>query len=259
VNERHEGVRDIDTNKELNHRLFLQRESEISHSPYENELEFYELVREGNIRKIDEKMAQYPISNQDGRGTLSDDPVRNILYHFIVSVAMISRFCMEGGLDAETAYSLSDLYIQKGDRCTSISTLTEIHQSMCRDFATRMGEFRKKRFYSRHVLLCTDYIYENLQKRITVRDLAKHVKRNESYLSVSFRAETGKSISEYIREKKIEAAQNMLKYADFSCLSIANYLAFSSQSHFIKVFKDQTGLTPASYRKKVFRTNWSKQ
>lgn len=249
----------IDTNKELNHRLFLQRENDINHSPYENELAFYGLVRDGDQKKIIELMDKSPLNDPEGRGRLSQDEVRNIKYHFIVSVAMISRFCMEGGLNSETAYSLSDLYIQKADICTSIEPLIELHRSMCSDYAGRMRELRRNRVYSKHVVLCIDYIYENLQKRITVSILAKHVSLNETYLSKLFQAETGKSVSGYIRDKKIEAAQNMLKYSDFSCLNIGNYLAFASQSHFIQVFKAKTGLTPEVYRKQHFRSNWNKE
>jgi len=253
------GRDSIDTNKELNHRLFLQRENDTNHSPYENELIFYEYVKEGNQKKIIELMDQSPLNDPEGRGRLSLDEVRNIKYHLVVSVAMISRFCMEGGMNSETAYSLSDLYIQKADICTSIDSLIELHRSMCSDYAGRMRLLRRNKVYSKYVVLCIDYVYENLQKRITVSMLAKHVSLNETYLSKLFKAETGKSVSGYIRDKKIEAAQNMLKYSDFSCLSIGNYLAFASQSHFIQVFKTKTGLTPEIYRKQYFRSNWNKE
>lgn len=249
----------IDTNKELNHRLFLQRENDTNHSPYENELIFYELVRDGDQKKIIELMDKTPLNDPEGRGRLSLDEVRNIKYHFIVAAAMISRFCMEGGMNSETAYSLSDLYIQKADICTSIEPLIELHRSMCSDYAGRMRQLQRNTVYSKHVVLCIDYIYENLQKRITVSTLAKYVKRNNTYLSKLFRTETGKSVSGYIRDKKVEAAQNMLKYSDFSCLNIGNYLAFSSQSHFIQVFKAKTGLTPDAYRRQHFRSNWNKE
>jgi len=204
-------------------------------------------------------MDRFPLNDPAGRGRLSLDEVRNIKYHFIVSVAMISRFCMEGKMNSETAYSLSDLYIQKADICTSIEQLIELHRSMCSDYAGRMQQLRRSKVYSKHVVVCIDYIYENLQKRITLRMLARYASLNETYLSKLFLTETGKSVSGYIRDKKIEAAENMLKYSDFSCLNIGNYLAFSSQSHFIQVFRTKTGLTPQDYRKRNFRSNWNKE
>lgn len=49
--------------------------------------------------------------------------------------------------------------------------------------------------------------------------------------------------------KRIEAAENMLKYSDYSCLDISEYLCFSSESHFIQVLKKHTGYTPKAYRR----------
>ena len=55
---------------------------------------------------------------------------------------------------------------------------------------------------------------------------------------------------------KIEKAQHMLKYSDYSLVEIANYLAFSSQSHFIQTFKKLIGVTPKKYRDHYYRTSW---
>ena len=61
------------------------------------------------------------------------------------------------------------------------------------------------------------------------------------------------TVSANITTKRIEAAGNMLKFSDYSCIDISNYLCFSSESHFIQVFKKHTGYTPKIYREKFFR------
>ena len=48
----------------------------------------------------------------------------------------------------------------------------------------------------------------------------------------------------------------MLRHLDESSLTIANYLGFSSQSHFIQVFKKSTGMTPEEYRRKNYHQSW---
>ena len=101
-----------------------------------------------------------------------------------------------------------------------------------------------------------DYIYNNINQRITVSDLADYTGLSPSYLSRLFKKELGISISDYICEKKIEKAENLLKYSDFSFVEIANYLAFSSQSHFIQSFKKSVGLTPKKYRDKYYHASW---
>ena len=45
----------------------------------------------------------------------------------------------------------------------------------------------------------------------------------------------------------------MLRFSDYSYAEIAASLAFSSQSHFIRVFRVQTGYTPKEFRNRFFR------
>ena len=101
---------------------------------------------------------------------------------------------------------------------------------------------------SKPITTCIDYIYAHIKERITIEDLAQYTGLSASYLSRLFKKETGVSVSDYIREKKIEKAQHLLKFCNFSLIEIANYLSFSSQSHFIQIFKDFTGMTPKKYR-----------
>ena len=64
-----------------------------------------------------------------------------------------------------------------------------------------------------------------------------------------FKKETGITIFQYAMKLKIEAAEKMLVYTDYSPSDISNYFAFASHSHFINIFKKHTGLTPNEYRK----------
>lgn len=51
----------------------------------------------------------------------------------------------------------------------------------------------------------------------------------------------------------MEAAENMLKFSDYTYAEISSILAFSSQSHFARVFKQRTGYTPKQYRDAYFK------
>ena len=55
-------------------------------------------------------------------------------------------------------------------------------------------------------------------------------------------------IAEYTSRRRIQAAENMLKYSDIPIAAIAQYLCFHSQSYFGAVFKEYTGLSPRRYR-----------
>lgn len=70
------------------------------------------------------------------------------------------------------------------------------------------------------------------------------------YLASKFKAETGETLTDFILKEKTEEAKRLLRYTDKTATMIGAYLGFSSQSHFSRVFKKYTGLTPAEYRKK---------
>jgi AraC-like DNA-binding protein len=241
--------------KELHQKLFIAREMHDYHAPYEREYGYYDAVQKGDIRMLKGKFLDKLIYEKDGMGILSQNEVRNVLYHVIISVAMVSRYCIEGGMDAETTYSLSDLYIQRADSCKSKEELGKLHREMTLDFASRMRKLQKEKIYSKHVVRCIEYIYDHLHEKISIKDLAQETGLHENYLSHLFKQEMGVTILQYIQNKKLEQAEYRLKHTDSSILEISNDLNFSSQSYFIQIFKKKNGKTPKEYRNDYFRQN----
>ena len=231
---------------------FIQREENLLRAPYNPEIEFYNTIKTGDVRRVKELCAE-PLIDKPGLGRLSTNTLQNLKYHFVVTTALVARYCIEGGMDLSEAYNLSDFYIQKADACREQKQITELHPVMCIDYASRMKKLRKNAICSKQIAICIDYIYDNLHERITVEELADYVGLNPSYLSRLFKSEVGSSISDYIRQKKIETAKNMLIYSDFKPAEIASILAFPSQSYFTEVFRKSTGLTPAKFKKQYFR------
>ena len=142
----------------------------------------------------------------------------------------MTRYCIDGGLEPEQAYRLSDFYILKMDSCSTVRQVADLHHEMAKDFTGKMVLQKKSSILSKPVTQCVDYIYSNIKERITIADLAAYTGLSESYLSRVFKQNLGVSISDYIREKKIEKATHLLKYSDKPIIDIANYLSFSSQS-----------------------------
>lgn len=242
----------MNTDKELSYREYIMRENNAFHAPYYPEFAFYIAVKNGEVDRVSQ-LCRNTFSEKSGFGKLSDNPLQNMKYHFVVTAALIARHCIEGSMEHEIAYSLSDVYIQKADRCTSIAQISKLHTAMTMDYAQRMKQIRKKQIFSRQIVKCVDYIYNNLHKRILMTDLAQYTGLNPSYLSRLFKKETGVTVTEYIQGKKIETARNMLQFSSYLPSQIASILAFPSQSYFIAVFRKKTGMTPKKYQDTCFR------
>lgn len=250
------GVLFMGINKELSHREFIQRETGETHSPYEKELEFYSAVAAGNIERVRKLYTPLAV---EGYGKLSKDPVRNMKYHLTITIALIARFCIEKGLPTETSYTISDIFINRLDESTTQEQLAEIHRDVFIEYAKRMQKVNSGNAYSKHVLLCLDMIYDNIYNGIRVQEIADKLGLTPQYLSKLFKQEVGVTISEYIMSRRIQAAENMLKFSEYTPLDIGNYLNFSSHSHFIACFRKHTGMTPKQYRENHFRMNWQEK
>lgn len=246
----------MDISKEWYKSEFLQHESLQTHRAIEHELTFYNAIATGNLNLVKQNCNSNTFTNPDGMGKLSKNKLQNIRYHFVVTTAMIARYCVHNGMEQEKAYSLSDFYILKMDNCRSIPEISALHDTMCIDYCNQMQIIIKQQILSKPIVLCMDYIYSHIHYRITLKELANYLNLSESYLSKLFQKEMGISVSNYITNLKIDKAKNLLQYSEYSVSDIANYLAFSSQSHFIQVFQKKTGYTPYKYRIHHFRTNW---
>lgn len=241
--------------KILSYKLFLQQEYANFHHSYNTEMRFYNAVRNGDFEEVKKNMT--PLSST-GMGKLSSNPLRNLRYHLIITIAMITRFCIEGGMQSEEAYTLSDIYIQQLDRCTDIDEITALHHEVIFDFTERMGKIRKNVGYSRTVIKTSEYIYNHLNEKISLENICKELEINKSYLCELFKKETGITIFQYATKLKIEAAEKMLIYTDYSPTDISNYFAFASHSHFINTFKKYTNMTPKEYRKMNYQQYFEK-
>lgn len=244
----------MDKNRKIKNALseikFENREKNIIHPTYDTEIAFYKDIQNGNLARANRyaKHVDFTI-----RGKLSENPIRNLRYHFITALVMISRFCIEGGMPEQDAYYLSHIYFNKLDTADTTDKLYEIQKEFKIDFARRMLALKKCKPYSKHTTCAIDYVYEHLHEKITLKDVASQVGLEPTSLSKLFSRETGTTLFSYINHQKIEAAKDLLLFSDYSISEIANLLSFASTSYFGKLFKEENLLSPSEYRKENYR------
>jgi AraC-like DNA-binding protein len=243
----------LHTRKALAEHFFNHRENGFCHASFEREFAFYESVCSGNVETV--KTLFTPLGGE-GFGTLSKDPLQNLKYHLVITIAMITRFCVNAGMPLEEAYSMSDVYIQQTDCCKSESEIRTLHDRMTIEFTKRMRQINNGHPYSKLVTRILDYISDHLHEKIMVQEIAEAVSFTVPYISRVFRKEVGVTITDYVTQKKVEAAANMLQFSDYTALEISNYLQFSSQSYFIKKFKKYIGITPKEYYRRYHTVSW---
>lgn len=217
---------------------------DIYHHTYQEEVKTMDYIREGNLEEVVGAVELLAST----AGKLSENEIRNERNLGICSITLATRAAIEGGAAPAKAYKLSDLYINKIDQCKRMTEIFEYRKRSLYDFAKLVVEEREKRANSRYTEQCKEYIRKYYHQKICIPDIAEALGVSESHLSRIFKKETGESIQKYSMHMRIERAENLLKYSEASLTEISEYLCFSSQSHFGKVFKVHKNMTPKQYR-----------
>jgi len=91
-------------------------------------------------------------------------------------------------------------------------------------------------------------IESNYNEKISLKKYAEQLNISYDYFRHKFKELTGLSPQEYITNKKLESAANMLSSTTFSCSEIAEKCGFSNSAQFSKMFKEKYNITPKKYR-----------
>lgn len=94
------------------------------------------------------------------------------------------------------------------------------------------------------------YVEENLEKKITLKEVAAHFDFTPNYLGYLFKEEYGLPFSEYVNERKTTRVSELLCDPTLKIYEIAERMGYKNIIYFNRQFKQSTGMTPGEYRKK---------
>ena len=181
-------------------------------------------------------------------GIVADNNLRQMKNMMIISTALSSRAAIRGGLSSETAFHLSDVYIQQLESLTNPDAINSLAVKMLIDYTTRVANISIPLSGDIVIQQAIQFVHQSTNRHITVSDVARHVGLSRAYLAHKFKESLGVDLSALIRRCKLEESKELLRYTNKPISDISDYLCFSNQSHFQNSFKKQYGLTPQKYR-----------
>ena len=204
-------------------------------------------VEHGRTEEI-ERMFHAPAAGR--AGIMAENALRQQKNLIICTATLVTRAAIRGGLDRETAFALSDLYIQKAEMMQDVLSLTRLNAQMVLDFTKRVEAEKCGVHNTKLVRKAREYVMAHIGEAITTDALAKTCGLNRTYLCRVFSEETGMTVGQYVTAIKMEEAKRLMDITPKAISEIADYLGYSSQSHFQRVFKKTLGMTPGEYRRR---------
>ena len=255
LNNEKKSLKDITIHDALQDKLISKQNNEMIettnnfniHNSYDQEQAIMSIVSKGDVAAL-KSWLEFPPAISEG--TLAKEQLRQHKNIFIVSATLVSRAAIRGGMDVNDAFSISDFYIQRCELLYSLNDITNLQYRMILDYTERVSRLRINQNNSKLLIDVANYIYHHISEPIKTEDIANSLYLSRPYLSKKFKEETNENIAEYIIKEKINEAKRLLRYSNKSLTQISSYLGFSSPSHFSRVFKKHTNLSPSEYKNK---------
>ncbi len=243
----------IDINAEQNSPEILQKDGDYDElllnmknmeERYAAENELLNAVSLGQENKIARIFERFNQNNFEMRNT---DPLRNIKNYSIIMNTLLRKAAEQGGVHPMYLDIISSQYARKIEQLPNTSAAGVLMEEMFSSYCKLVRKHSIKDF-SPLIGKAIMTIESDISAELSLSNLASQLNISSSYLCSLFKKETGKTITEYIAEKRIKRAKKLLKTTNLQIQTIATHCGMPDVGYFSKLFKKQTGKTPREYR-----------
>ena len=180
------------------------------------------------------------------------DSVRNAKNYCIIMNTLLRKAAEQGGVHPIHIDKISSGFAIKIEMTTDTKSVAELMREMFSSYC-RLVRKHSTQKYSPIVKKAILMIDSDISAEISLSTIAAKQEISAGYLATIFKKETGKTVSEYIREKRINHAVHLLNTTNLQVQTIAMHCGILDVQYFSKIFKKQVGKTPKEYRDAVRR------
>ena len=231
-------------NKSLSEHDGIVWNSKLIEARYAYEKEFLFAVSQGNYPKAKHLMSQFNSIQIDQRNA---DPIRDMKNYCITINTLFRKSVERGGVHPIHIDSVSSEFVKKIELRSTMDDIYSLMFEMVKVYCQLVNKYSVKD-YSPTVQKVVVMIESNLSSDLTLSELATSLNINASYLSTVFKKETGKTVTAYVNEKRIELAQELLRTTNLQIQTIAQYCGIIDVHYFTRLFKKITGVSPKQFR-----------
>jgi AraC-like DNA-binding protein len=161
----------------------------------------------------------------------------------------------KGGLAPLVLHTISERFAVAIERCKDTGELRVLCRRMLLAYCDAVRAFGIG-IRSAPIFRATRHILDHLDCPLRLEELAAIAKLSPAYLCRRFKRETGITISEFIRQKRVAVAKWHLGRSDRTITEIGAELGYEDANYFSRTFSRDTGLSPSEYRRRRWQTDF---
>lgn len=218
---------------------------------YQMENEILDAVMFGSEHKVNQIFSIFTDNAFEKRVS---DPVRNFKNYCIIMNTLLRKAAERGGVHPVYLDWMSSKFALEIERISAIDNAKDFMANMFRSYCKLVNKHSSKR-YSKLVQQAVVAIEADPAAELNLHKIAEKLNVSNVYLSSMFKKETGKTITEYIREKRLSYAVYLLRSTNLQIQTIALHCGIVDVQYFSKLFKKHIGKTPTEFRAELNTIN----
>ncbi|MBD2863191.1 response regulator [Paenibacillus oceani] len=170
---------------------------------------------------------------------------RNVILQIVLLAGqlMLELNLADEELERRESWLWEELFKQE-----TIAELRQLLETYLQEVCGRIGERRSGR--ASNIVERVRAIIERryADNKLTVSEIGREVYLTDTYISLLFKQETGRTVNEWLTQYRMEKAKELLANPTYKLYDICYAVGYADPSYFSKLFKKVTGLTPSVYR-----------
>lgn len=175
------------------------------------------------------------------------DSVRNAKNYCIIMNTLLRKAAEQGGVHPLYIDRTSSKFASKIELTSDVKNIKDLMREMFVSYCRLVSKHSVKQ-YSPVVKKTILMIDCDITAELSLGTLAKKQGITQGYLATVFKKETQKTVSEYIRERRINHAVYLLSTTNLQIQTVAMHCGIMDVQYFSKIFKRMVGKTPKEYR-----------
>ncbi len=219
------------------------REKETFSDVYRPTDDLLSAVREGNAYQAQEAVRR---QIEQGLSGQLQDPLTEWKFYLVRILTLITFTACENRAMNRYLDSIAAQYVREIEKVEDTDACGKLLEDMVQQYCD-LNRLDTK-CYSTLVQKIILAVAMDLKVPLTLQYFSDRLSVNSSYLSNLFRKETGQTITDYVTEKRINHAADLLRHSQLPIKTVAKQVGIADVQYFSRLFKKKMGMTPTQYR-----------